>query len=323
MTMKVLIGYDGSEFAKHSITDLQRAGLPAEVEATVLAATEVWPRIPESMSAAATDDRESLPLTRTLHELASLAKHDAERTASEGAALVRSIFPGWSVVGKAVFETPGRALVEFADQWKPDLLVVGAHGRSTAAQLLTRVLQGVGSVSHKVLRFAPCSVRIGRPPHELSRDSGGPVRLLLGIDGSTASAAVVQAVAMRRWPTGSEARLVAAIDLRMLTLLPFIGVSGLALEHMPSTGKLWARRAVDRASDDLKESSLAVTTAVLDGEPRRVLLHEAAEWGADCIFVGAHGLSRFERFMVGTVSAGVAERAACSVEVVRHPGSAT
>ena len=39
--------------------------------------------------------------------------------------------------------------------------------------------------------------------------------------------------------------------------------------------------------------------------------------GASCIFVGAKGLRSVERFLTGSVSASVAARAHCSVELVR------
>lgn len=40
--MKILIGYDGSGCAEAALDDLQRAGLPSEVEALVLSVTEVF-----------------------------------------------------------------------------------------------------------------------------------------------------------------------------------------------------------------------------------------------------------------------------------------
>ena len=48
-----------------------------------------------------------------------------------------------------------------------------------------------------------------------------------------------------------------------------------------------------------------------------VLVSEAEEWEADSVFVGSTGLSRLERFILGSVSAAVAPRVSCSVEVVR------
>jgi nucleotide-binding universal stress UspA family protein len=61
-----------------------------------------------------------------------------------------------------------------------------------------------------------------------------------------------------------------------------------------------------------------VLTDIREGDPKRVLVEAANEWGADCIFVGSIGFSNpFERFVLGSVSASVAARAHCSVEVVR------
>jgi nucleotide-binding universal stress UspA family protein len=53
-----------------------------------------------------------------------------------------------------------------------------------------------------------------------------------------------------------------------------------------------------------------------------VLITEAEDWDADCIFVGAKGMRGIERLLIGSVSAAVAARAHCSVEVVRGPNSA-
>jgi nucleotide-binding universal stress UspA family protein len=49
-----------------------------------------------------------------------------------------------------------------------------------------------------------------------------------------------------------------------------------------------------------------------------VLLEEAEEWGADCIFVGSRGSHEpLAGLLLGSVSTAVVARAHCSVEVVR------
>ena len=74
----------------------------------------------------------------------------------------------------------------------------------------------------------------------------------------------------------------------------------------------------------LHERGLAVSSIITTGDPKHVLLDEAKHWGADSLFVGARGLSRIERFLLGSVSSALAARAHCSVEVVRpaSPGAA-
>jgi nucleotide-binding universal stress UspA family protein len=74
----------------------------------------------------------------------------------------------------------------------------------------------------------------------------------------------------------------------------------------------------DAAAQQLVKAGLAATAHVIDGDPKHALVAAAREWQADCVFVGARGLTRVERFLLGSVSTSVAMRAPCSVEVV-HP----
>jgi nucleotide-binding universal stress UspA family protein len=53
-----------------------------------------------------------------------------------------------------------------------------------------------------------------------------------------------------------------------------------------------------------------------------LLCSQADEMKADCIFVGSRGRGRLDRFLIGSVSSGVAARAHCSVEVVRTGNNA-
>jgi nucleotide-binding universal stress UspA family protein len=80
----------------------------------------------------------------------------------------------------------------------------------------------------------------------------------------------------------------------------------------------WIERISSHSLELLRAADIKVSCAVRFGDPKEELCKAAEEWGADCIFVGSAGFSnRFERFVLGSVSAGVAARAHCSVEVVR------
>ncbi len=83
--------------------------------------------------------------------------------------------------------------------------------------------------------------------------------------------------------------------------------------------KEWLKDLLHTAYQEFRSSNLKVSTEILVGDPRRDLAKAAEEWGADCIFVGSVGFNnRFERLVLGSVSATVAARAHCSVEVVRR-----
>jgi nucleotide-binding universal stress UspA family protein len=77
--------------------------------------------------------------------------------------------------------------------------------------------------------------------------------------------------------------------------------------------------AAKELREGLGSRNVTVSSVVHAGDPKRVLVQHAEEFGADCIFTGATGFSnRFERVILGSVSAAIAARADCSVEVVRE-----
>jgi nucleotide-binding universal stress UspA family protein len=68
----------------------------------------------------------------------------------------------------------------------------------------------------------------------------------------------------------------------------------------------------------LKGAGLKAELIVEPGNPKQVLIEEAGKWGADAIFVGSHSFSnKPERFLISSTSAAIAERAHCSVEIIR------
>ena len=80
--------------------------------------------------------------------------------------------------------------------------------------------------------------------------------------------------------------------------------------------KARVKKMIDETAGKLRAAGLRTDAVVKEEEPKRLLMAEAESWGADCIFVGARGMGRIERFLLGSVSSAVAARAHCSVEVV-------
>jgi nucleotide-binding universal stress UspA family protein len=187
-------------------------------------------------------------------------------------------------------------------------VAIGSHGRGAMARLF------FGSISQKVLRYAHCSVRIGR---HIEDRLPGPLRIMLGLDTSEGAAAALAAVAGRVWPAATEVRLVTAMDVRLATAIPVLEAPMGEAAYVSTDEQGWLRDAQGRAADELRHAGLVVTTALKDGDPKHVLLNEAEAWHADCVFLGAKGISRIERFLLGSVSSSVAARAHCSVEVIR------
>jgi nucleotide-binding universal stress UspA family protein len=317
-TMRILIGYDGSDCAGAAVADLRRAGLPAQAEAVVLTAVDLTPHLPPSCyrpADPATLAREP-QILRNARTLALAAMAEARAAAARGVDRVRAEFPEWRVHPETTPDySPYRALVVKADQWRPDLLVVGSHGRSAAGRAF------LGSVSQQVLGHAVCSVRVARFREDAGRIAGDPVRVVLGIDGSADSAAAADAVARRAWPKGTEVRVVFAADPRVpmaFLYAPPFGIWGPAIEQVHD-GRSPATGLVETVARQVREAGFVASPVVREGDPKQVLVREAESFNADCVFVGAKGHSRLDRFLLGSVSSAIANRARCSVEVVRQP----
>jgi nucleotide-binding universal stress UspA family protein len=77
------------------------------------------------------------------------------------------------------------------------------------------------------------------------------------------------------------------------------------------------RHAANLSGDRLKDVGLTVSPIVAEGDPKEALVQEARAWNADSIFIGACGLGRVERLLLGSVSSATVAHAPCTVEVVR------
>ena len=62
---------------------------------------------------------------------------------------------------------------------------------------------------------------------------------------------------------------------------------------------------------------VTVTTKIVEGVPRDMIVQEAYDWNADLIVMGSHGYGRVRRTILGSVAGAVVAKAPCSVLVVR------
>jgi len=306
--MKILIGYDGSENADSAVADLKHAGLPDEVDAVVLTVADVFIAPP------ITDPDEVFPAiiphsVQLAHEHAARKLKDAQLISTYVAERLEREFPCWNVSHMGVANSPAWAIVEKAAELDVDLVVVGALGRTV---LGGRVI--LGSVSQRVLYEAHTSVRIARPG---DRKQDETLKLLVGVDNSSFSDATVDEICRRRWPRGTQVRVVAVVD----TVVPVGPDPNDPSKHkwVELNDESWGevRQIFQPSADKLIASGLDAAVMIIRGNPKKALVEEAESWGANCIFVGSKGLRGVERLLLGSVASAVSARAHCSVEVVR------
>jgi len=317
--MKIFIAYDGSEAANTAIDSMRRAGLPSEgVEALVMSVGEVW--LPPASADDETFPASAPPGLKEAREHAEHVMQEARESAQRGAERVRQIFPRWRVTSEAENGSPAFELLNRAEAWRADLIVVGSHGHTAIGRFV------LGSVSQKILTEASTPVHVGRAA---TGTGASGERIVIGVDGSTGSRAAVKAAARRNWTAGSELRIVVADDTPrgspIWLLIPPVRdfVDEVRAEERTHSERM-ALEAVHELRAGLSNDKITVSSLVESGDPRSVLIRHAEEFGADCIFTGATGFSnRLERLVLGSVSSAVAARAHCSVEVVRERNAVT
>jgi nucleotide-binding universal stress UspA family protein len=143
--MKILISVDGSDFSRAAVENCCR--IIAEPDNTAIKIVSVY-EIIEPM-----DISISPEFSR---ELKDSAHRKAEEFAAEAAAQIKERFPNIDLITQVSIGTPDKILLEAAEEWQADLIVVGSHGRGFWGRML------LGSVTDALVHHAPCSVLVVR-----------------------------------------------------------------------------------------------------------------------------------------------------------------
>lgn len=151
------------------------------------------------------------------------------------------------------------------------------------------------------------------------------MRILVAVDGSDYSDAAVAEVSKIHWPADSEIRLLAAAEeFRYPAADAWLRPGKYHAEVMEAS-RINARRIVTNHESLLRErvtGPITVTTDVIEGDPRAVIIDAAEQWPADLVVVGSHGYGAVQRMLLGSVSNAVANHLHCSVWIVRKPHGA-
>lgn len=212
----------------------------------------------------------------------------AKRAKEEATTLLKSL----RLKGRVVTERgPVAATIVNAAKRGIRLLAVGSRGLDALDRFM------LGSVSTQVIHHAPCSVLLVREAPRTLR------RIVLAIDGSTASKRALQFLLRTMRPTSQEPALVAVTHAMPFLNYPELRRAGQAM--------------VEECSATLLQAGYRVEQVPTIGNPADEILKVADTHEADLIVTGAKGLGAVGRFLLGSVSTRVAQHASCSALVVR------
>lgn len=203
-------------------------------------------------------------------------------------------------------------ILDYAEEKKIDLVVMGTHGRRGLRRLL------LGSVTEEVVRVAPCPV-LTVPQREAGRFSRGEARrLLVPVDFSEHARLAL-----------SYARELATVydaELHLLHIVDDVVYPDFYPPVMPSGGAL---------TDELRDQSMErmrLMLASLDlldtpthahvrgGRAAPTIAEFAEEISADLIVIASHGLTGLSHMLLGSVTEQVVRRSPCPVFTVKAFG---
>jgi len=159
----------------------------------------------------------------------------------------------------------------------------------------------------------------GSSPLDHPASRPGTQRLLVAVDGSATSAAILGEVAARPWPSGSEIEVVTVIH-SLVPVFPDPAFSMAAIHAEQERRQAHdAPALLEAAVGRLQSASpgVSVSSKVLEGDPAEAIVDEAQRLHADEIFLGSHGHGPIWRGLMGSVAQRVVAHAPCSVQVVR------
>ncbi len=286
--LNILLAIDGSEHALAAVNLLCDLPLLPESSITALAVSDV-PSSPRKASLQA-----ALAGTETLLK-----------------------DKGFSVRSGLLQGNPAAALAEYADEHKPDLIVLGARGlRSTLGILL-------GGVAQQVVEYARFPTLVVRAPYN------GLRCVLLVTDGSEQSRRAGDYLA--GWPLPQDA------EVMVINVLPPLTLPDLPLQVWPTTPEAiipisppleeltaWqdeeqkrGQVLVDQVAKRLEEAGVKTKSTLLRGDAATEIIEYARVNEADLIVAGSRGLSQVKGWLLGSVSRKLVHYAGCSVLLVK------
>jgi nucleotide-binding universal stress UspA family protein len=146
--MKILLATDGSEYSEAAVDEIAQRPFPKGSEVRVLSVFEL-PTFPIVVPWAGVDFED---------EVQKQAQAQAEKAVKDAGRILRAGKEGTKlkVSTKVVGGSPKQAILDEAESFNADLIVLGSHGHGRIERFL------LGSVSFAVVSHARCSVEIVR-----------------------------------------------------------------------------------------------------------------------------------------------------------------
>ena len=196
---------------------------------------------------------------------------------------------------------PVDVILQTARSAHSQLIILGARGLGPVKELM------LGSVSHRVLMHAPCSIMIIK--HPLAQLQ----KILLPIEGKEDAEAALRFLGLHPFRQQVEVEVFAVWPQPQLSWPMTVGQSDvLELQAIEE-----ARDRMTPLTNRLIEMNIACQAHVGIGDPAYAILEQAKASHSDLIMMGTHARGGLSRLLIGSVSHAVLHQAACPVLLIR------
>ncbi len=288
---RILLADDGSQHAQAAIQTLCTLPLPA---GTAITAVSIF-----------------TPLQTSEHEKLRQSLELTRKCLSQS---------GITVISEMVLGYPAEKLIEFADRFNPDLIVMGAKGlRATLGILL-------GGVAQQVVEYANWPVLIVRAPYKPLR------RILVAIDGSAYSHKSLDYLSCFPLPEDIELYLINVLSpppvaIEAVPVWPPIPEMVIPpplmkdedIENLLSEQEAAGHKLLEAAVEYLDPLHRPASIILKRGDAATEIIEYVKSNDIDLIVVGSRGLSQVKSWLLGSVSRKLIHYSNCSVLVVKKP----
>jgi nucleotide-binding universal stress UspA family protein len=193
---------------------------------------------------------------------------------------------------------PAQMILQAAHTAKADLIVVGARGRSRAAEAV------LGSVSHRILMHSPCTTLIAR------REARPIQKVLVAVEGKEDGDRIVG------WL--HDHPFMNPVELCILSVVVPLGVAEpymlAGLEPWSEVSRTYAEDLVKRVAASFPSPAYKVRTCVATGQAAATVAAQSE--GMDLLVGSTQGRHGLDRFLMGSVSHSIVHRVSSPVLIV-------
>ncbi|MCA9803368.1 MAG: universal stress protein [Cyanobacteria bacterium HKST-UBA02] len=298
--MKVLIAVDESQFSQEALNFVGRCPWPDACEFQVLNVNEVDRGILMEL-------RAEHPVT--LKEFEEKVYGDSRELIDSRVEALKEKLPGKTIEGRTELGDPRDAILKTIEEWQPQVLVMGSHGRTGIKKFL------LGSVAEQVLLRAGCAVVIVKGERDPENTD---FRVLIALEDRSCIDPLAEFVSEFPIKQASHCKVVHIVSPvlvnSLMSFLPAPLTEEIARDRWRK-GEEFTSTFVERIRGSWSEAT--IEPMVVEGDTKLELLDIIEKWKPHVVLLGSHKKRGIAS--LGSVSSAVVAHSPCTAAVIPIP----